>query len=300
VNQPITFAEVAPPLAAGGYRPFPGLQETKVPALKNWNRLNSEPWDPVDLAETICKYSPYENYCACLAVQPELAVIDIDIVDPAHAEYADRLADDILGRTPLKRIGLSPKQLRVYRSGSGIRSRKIHPIEIFAGSGQFVAFGWHARAGRPYIWTEASPLEVPADSDRIPALTQAQIDRFLGEVFKVVPRRMLQSRSNGRGAAQTISERLRMLTTLYGSWKRAAAKVLGEAVEGIRNETAWAVVTSAAGRGISEDDLWRLFDRFFTGWELTADDGGVTAEQLQSMIERTKRPIVSPFRFGGR
>ena len=57
-----------------------------------------------------------------------------------------------------------------------------------------------------------------------------------------------------------------MLSMLHGSWKRAAAIVLGEAVEGCRNDTAWTVVASAAGRGIPEDVVWELFERHFRGW----------------------------------
>jgi len=75
-----------------------------------------------------------------------------------------------------------------------------------------------------------------------------------------------------------------MLTTLHGSWRRAAVIVLGEADEGFRNETAWAVVTSAAGRGIPEEVLWQLFEKHFTGGD------GVSEAQIALMIERT-RPV---------
>ena len=122
-------------------------------------------------------------------MQPEIVALDADIVDPEHAAYADELADDILGATPLVRIGLAPKCIRIYRAGDLIRSRKLHPLEIFCGSGQFIAFGWHAKAGRPYIWPHESPLTISADSHAIPAVTQAQIERFTTELFKVVPRR---------------------------------------------------------------------------------------------------------------
>ena len=123
------------------------------------------------------------------------------------------------------------------------------------------------KAGRPYIWPHESPLTISTDSHAIPVVTQAQLERFTTELFKVVPRRLLptrQGRPGGAGAPQTIGERLRMLTTLHGSWKRAAAIVLGEAGEGCCNETPWAVVTSAAGRGIPEDVVWELFEKHFT------------------------------------
>jgi hypothetical protein len=78
-----------------------------------------------------------------------------------------------------------------------------------------------------------------------------------------------------------------MLSRLHGSWKRAAAIVLGEAVAGCRNETAWAVVASAAGHGVADDLLWDLFAKHFTGWD------EVSEVHIASMIERT-RPVPRP------
>ena len=283
---PISFAAVAMQLAERGYRPFPGVQETKRPAMRGWNGLNVAPWDLSDLAAAVAEYTPPEHFCCCLAVQPELVAIDLDMTAPSHADYADRLADTILGKTPLTRIGLAPKQVRIYRNGSDIRSRKLHPVEVFAGSGQVVGFGWHAKAGRPYLWPQASPLEISADSDQVPAISRAQLDHFTSELFTVAPRGMMptqQRKPSDFHAAQTIGERLRMLTTLNGSWRYAAAIILGEAVEGCRNETGWAVVASAAGRSVAEDVVWHLFRQHFTGW------GGFSESDLTLAIERTRR-----------
>jgi hypothetical protein len=283
---PISFAAVAQPLAERGWRPFPGIQQTKRPAMRGWNGLNVAPWDFADLGAAISEYEPPDDFCCCLAVQSELVVVDLDITEPSQAEYTDRIADAILGKTPLMRIGLAPKQVRVYRNGSDIRSRKLHPVEVFAGTGQVVGFGWHAKAGRPYLWPLASPLDISADSDQVPAISRAQLDRFTSELFTVVPRRLMptrQGRPNGFHAAQTIGERLRVLTTLNGSWRYAAAIILGEAVEGCRNETGWAVVASAAGRGVAEDMVWQLFRQHFTGW------GGFSESDLTLAIERTRR-----------
>jgi hypothetical protein len=156
--------------------------------------------------------------------------------------------------------------------------------------GQFIAFGWHQKAGRPYIWPQASPVDVSADSEAIPVVTRAQLDRFSAELFKNVPRRFLptkQGRQVGTGGPQTIGERLAMLSMLHGSWKRAAAIVLSEAVEGCRNDTAWTVIASAAGRGVSDDVVWELFEKYFSGW------AEVSEGQVAAMIERV-RPVHQP------
>ena len=215
-------------------------------------------------------------------MQRDIVAIDLDIVDQKHAAAAAGLANEILGDTPLVRIGLAPKQIRVYRNSGAIRSRKLHPLEIFSGSGQFIAYGWHEKAVRPYLWPQCSPLDVIADSDTIPSLTLVQLNHFATELFKVVPRRLLPTRQNRPGRPQTIGERLTMLATVHGSWKRAAAVVLGEAVEGCRNDIAWSVIASAAGRGIPEDIVWELFERHFCGWD------GISEAQVASMMERAR------------
>jgi Bifunctional DNA primase/polymerase, N-terminal len=287
---PIAFAGVAQQLAEQGWRPFPGWQASKKPAMRGWPGLNLSEWDSDDLAAAVADYQPAYDFCCCLAVHSEVVAIDLDILDREHAAAADRLANDILGRTPLVRIGLEPKQIRVYRSGDPIRSRKLHPLEIFSGSGQFIAYGWHEKADRPYTWLDRSPLDMSTDSDTIPRVTRAQLDRFSAELYKVVPRRPMptkQNRLGGTRGPQTTGERLAMLTVLHGSWRRAAAIVLGEAVEGCRNDTAWTVIASAAARGISNDLVWELFERHFRGW------AEVSEAHVTSMIERT-RPARRP------
>jgi Bifunctional DNA primase/polymerase, N-terminal len=290
MQESIEFAAVALQLAARGWRPFPGYQETKVPAMRGWPGLNQAEWDRADLVATVEEYQPTDAFCCCLAVQPEIVAIDLDITNPEHAAAAAALADEFLGVTPLVRIGLAPKCVRVYRNGDGVRSRKLHPLEIFAGSGQFVAYGWHQKAERPYCWPNASPLNLNADSNQIPTVTRLQLERFSNELFKLVPRQLLPTGHHhaGKGSGpQTINERLRMLTVRYGSWRYAARIILSAATEGCRNETGWAVVASAAGRGIPEDVVRQLFEKYFSGWE------GFSESDLDCAIERT-RPVHQP------
>jgi hypothetical protein len=269
--------------------------------MKGWSGLNLLEWDETDLAATISEFQPADNYACCFAVQAEIVVIDIDISDLEHAEYAKRLADTVLGETPLLRIGCAPKCIRIYRPGEHVSSRKLHPLEIFSGSGQFIAFGWHEKAGRPYLWPDESPLTIAADDAGIPAISRAQLDQFSTELFEVVPRRLVPTKQNRPGGAPTtVAERLRMLTTLHGSWKRAAAIVLREAGEGYYNETLWAVVTSAAGRGIPEDVVWELVEKHFN-CDPNVSDAKITAD-LTSMIERTRpahRPSLMTFSLSG-
>ena len=98
---PIDFATVAQRVAERRWRPFPGLQQTKVPAMRGWSGLNEAEWDCADLAAAVNEYQPAARYCCCLAVQPEIVALDSDIIDAEHADAATKLADEILGKTPL-------------------------------------------------------------------------------------------------------------------------------------------------------------------------------------------------------
>src|SRR5271169_6278599 len=94
---PMTFAAVASQLAEKAWRPFPGHQASKAPAMCGWPGLNRAEWDDADLVAAINNYQPTDDYCCCLAVQSEIVVIDLDITDHGHAAAADRLANAILG-----------------------------------------------------------------------------------------------------------------------------------------------------------------------------------------------------------
>jgi hypothetical protein len=256
--------------------------------MKGWPGLNQMPWDMADLTATITDYWPDSAYACGMAIQSGLVAIDIDILDHTAAVLADELANKHLGRTPLVRIGQAPKRLRIYRQGGGVTSRKVHPVEIFSGSGQCVGYGQHQRTGQPYHWPDASPLELVCDSPDIPKVTRAQLDRFTADLFKVVARRqqaahLREQKSNLTNL--TLNDRLRLLTTRYcGNWKRAAAQLLSDAREGNRNDTMWAVIASAAGRGVPADELAALFDRHFAGWD------GVTRDAVENAIARAYAP----------
>jgi hypothetical protein len=71
---------VARDLAEYGWRPFPGLQTSKVPAMQGWSDLNLCEWDAADLVAAISDYQPVDDYCCCFAVQPEIVALDADIV----------------------------------------------------------------------------------------------------------------------------------------------------------------------------------------------------------------------------
>ena len=193
-HKPSLFVQLAPTLVANGWRPLPGYADTKRPSIKNWNHFNLEPWTQDKLREIMAGQGQVEGEIVCLAVQKDIVAIDLDLEEEAYANIAYDRAQQFLGFTPLLRIGREPRKLLIYRNDGSIKSRKFHPIEIFAGSGQIVGFGFHAKAGRDYRWPHESPRELSVNSQSIPIISQGQLDRFLSACWDYIPRKWVEQR----------------------------------------------------------------------------------------------------------
>jgi hypothetical protein len=256
----VTFAETAPALHARGWRPIPLVADSKVPAEAGWHRRNQTPWSPAELGQVV---SYFGNDAACgLAIAPETLAIDADILDTGRAEEVAALADRHLGRTPLVRIGMAPKWVRFYRARGRLRSSKPHPLELFCGSGQIAAFGWHRQAGRPYLWYGASPLSLAVDAADIPAVTDRQLQQFLRAAQPLLRemRRAAQRRHGGKGAGVGVDagDHLRDLLGRGFAFEHAARRVLEGAVEGGRHHAVSSVVSYGYNRGMDADAIYTL------------------------------------------
>ena len=185
MQEPIEFAAVAPQLAARGWRPFPGYQETKVPAMRGWSGLNRAPWECTDLLAAIDEYQPPEAFCCCVAVQPEIVAIDLDITNPEHAAAAATLADQFLGITPLVRIGLAPKCVRVYRNGDGVTVHLIGAVHI-ADAEFYDGLNESFRHYDALLYEMVKPKEMPAPvrGQKSGSMVSA-FQRFLTDVLKL-------------------------------------------------------------------------------------------------------------------
>ena len=184
---PSRFVRSAPELVVKGWRPLPGYADTKRPSIKQWQTYNSRQWEPDELQEMIAGQGQAHGETVCLAIQKELVAIDLDVLDEQQAQAIYQLSKQIFGVTPLERIGLAPKRVLIYRNDGSIRSKKLHPIEVFSGSGQIVAFGFHAKANQDYHWPKLSPLDIQADDPSIPTITYAQVEDFLEQCWSIVP-----------------------------------------------------------------------------------------------------------------
>ena len=118
-------------------------------------------------------------------VTGSIIAIDIDIQDGELASRIERLARQLLGDTPLVRIGLPPKRLLVYRSAEPLKGLRAHPLEALGLGQQFVAFADHPDTRKPYQWPVESPADLPAE--QLPAVDEAMVRVFLDEALRAVP-----------------------------------------------------------------------------------------------------------------
>lgn len=174
-----------------GYRPVPitapeagNPSRGKAPQLKNWSAVCAKADEAEVRRWATGSLAGHTNTGLLLG---ELIGLDIDVPLPDLAERLDRIADAILGTTPLHRIGQAPKRLRCYRLPAPIR--KIETPELFMPCGaktqvevlaegqQFVGFGIHPVTGQPYTWPQAAPNTLPFAE--VPVTSEAALRDFV-------------------------------------------------------------------------------------------------------------------------
>jgi hypothetical protein len=289
------FSQTAEILVARQWRPLPGYVDTKRPSIKGWSVYNSRQWERDELNAMISGRGNEQGEIVCLAIQREIVAIDLDITDPVQALFVETKAKEIFGETPLVRIGREPRRMLIYRNDGTIRSRKYHPIEVFSGSGEIVAFGYHTGAGRDYLWPDKSPLQLNADDVSIPLIGQRLLDAFLDECWTVIERKPSERESfvepvfigNDFENDQRIA--LEAVT--------AAANVLATADEGNRNNLlfhASYIAGQAIGAGlVQKDQVELIIGNAAMRCGLTADDGyrAVQATVASGFAQGNKNPF---------
>jgi hypothetical protein len=124
----------------------------------------------------------------------EIVGVDIDVLDIALSAELVALAQELFGRTTLRRIGRAPKILLLYRVGTphdklstsdlffddGTKAK----VEILAEGQQFVAFGNHPDTRSPYYWPDKSPLDTTASE--VPHITLELLEQFVSQSEQVL------------------------------------------------------------------------------------------------------------------
>ncbi len=161
-------------LHRNAYHPVPVLgphvatkSAGKRPAMKSWEAVCAT----ADEAE-ITRWTNAQRNCTNTGLLcGTLIGIDIDVLDGGHASRLTGMATDMLGPSPLPRIGRAPKILLAFRtdvpfdkvqtSEFQMLDGTVARVEVLATGQQFVGFGIHPDTKAPYQWPERSPLDVP-------------------------------------------------------------------------------------------------------------------------------------------
>jgi putative DNA primase/helicase len=123
--------------------------------------------------------------------------VDIDMLDEILSKKLEACAVEMLGATPLRRVGRAPKVLLVYRVDSphnkistpalilnGDVNDKGCRVEILATGQHFVADGIHPDTLKPYVWTDHSPFDIPVAD--LPFVTFENLAKFVAESEKII------------------------------------------------------------------------------------------------------------------
>jgi predicted P-loop ATPase len=192
-------------LAELGYGPVPA--RGKAALLPDWRTRCAAP-TPEEIRRWRSSGAQNTNTgLLCGTLRPA----DIDVLEPELAARLEELAVQVMGTTPLRRIGRAPKLCLFYRTATdGLR--KLVTAELFLpdgskaqvemlGSGQqVIAFGTHPDTGQPYTWTEATPLDVPLAE--LPEVSEEQVREFLAQAEALI--RQAGGQEKPRAAAAPV------------------------------------------------------------------------------------------------
>ncbi len=197
-------------LAGAGYSILPIQPGTKKPGqyyappgigwtdMSRWTEFCSNPASE-GMIQRWCTYPDAGVGIAC----GNIIAVDIDILDEAIASVVEDTIRLTLGETPLKRVGMAPKRLLVYRAAEPFKKITAGPIEVLAEGQQFVAFGIHPATGLDYSWGDLMPYDVPVHL--LPVVTRQQVQEAVSIALDLVPGFMRSRARSVEPAATRVS-----------------------------------------------------------------------------------------------
>ena len=172
-----------------GYRPVPVYSRQKRPRGNGW--LADALQDPPLWAT---RWPEIVALSTGLATGP-LAGFDVDVLIQAVVDRIVWETEQMLGTTPLVRIGRAPKTLLGFRcehdpfrklsTGTFIMPDGTEAkVEMLADGQQFVADGIHPDTGQPYLWPAGSPETVPLAN--VPPITFEQAQALVAKARELI------------------------------------------------------------------------------------------------------------------
>jgi hypothetical protein len=208
-GEPI-FGAVARDLVANGWSVFPQDDERRPGVVNNqaiaWVKEHKLPTQlpRPEALDLWIRALPTHNVAVALGPGSGHAfAIDIDITDHDLSNRVAALAEEMLGATPLVRIGKAPKIALIYRYDPADPlqniSRKLsetdengkivaseHAIEILTQGKPITLLGKHHTTGRYFRWLYQSPMEIGPEA--APLVSSERMAAFLEAIDENIRR----------------------------------------------------------------------------------------------------------------
>jgi putative DNA primase/helicase len=192
-NTPHDLTALRLALHANGYHPVPVIG--KAPKMPGWQTKCLTATE-----QQISGWSYSQRNCTGTGILcGKLVGVDIDVLDEALSDRLIEHAQEVLGATPLRRIGKAPKTLLLYRVetphrklttpelifGDDVSDKSTKAkVEILAEGQQFVAFGLHPETQAPYRWGDRNPLDTPAAD--VPLASLESLNAFVTQAERIL------------------------------------------------------------------------------------------------------------------
>ena len=222
------FAAAAPDMVGMGWSVFPQEVDRRPGRVFGATIKWSEDHDLKHRLPSADTLDLWCNHCATLNVAAVFGpasgntfALDIDVLDEAGSNAIEWLAGDMLGFTPLLRVGMKPKVAMIYRHSAeeaeAFRSARIGlefpeaatetgrkgELEI-QGAGKLLTFhGRHHKTGNYFTWPDMNPQSVGPET--APLVTAERFAEFLAAVRSQYGSEAERGKSGaGRGAPDAV------------------------------------------------------------------------------------------------
>jgi hypothetical protein len=278
----------------------------KQPVDLDWRQKFARHFDEQSIRGWLRQSPDCTNTGLITGISGGIVAADIDVLIPEAAAEITDLATELLGVTPLRRIGKAPKILLVYGVSDDFRKVKTPEfkmqdgskgqVEFLAEGQQFVGYGLHPETKQPYQWIDKSPADVSVDDLPI-------VDRVAAETFIEAATQVL--RSHG-GVIQESKKRKAKAAASPHPTKKAENGTAPIGDNFFKNVNSYALSHLEPWINVVFDNKARLHR---TGaWRIRSDDLGRDLEEDISFhpeggydfgLEEPISPIDSVIEYGG-
>jgi hypothetical protein len=175
-------------LLAAGYRPLP--ISGKAPPVAGWQNII--------VTNTIINdwSGKWPDALSTGILTRNTPAVDVDVTDDEVAEELTVLAEEILGKSPV-RVGRAPKRAMLYRTTTPFPkvsttftspNGDTHKVEVLADGQQIVVKGIHPDTHRPYSWHGGEPGP-HLKHGQLPSVTAEMAAEFIAAAAELMTNR---------------------------------------------------------------------------------------------------------------